>query len=315
VAGRDARTGTKLAAGEDIYGPFEAGFGAMQDFVLEALGCSPASKGYVVGGIDTNTSEMMMAHQCNIELPRTENSGARGYISLLDECGGHTREYHFHERLSCLYDGSSPGHSAQIGQGNDGGLLYGKFEAAGELPQLDACGGHFGGTPESPDEDVYHYHVQDRPPFTFGCYGPNDDGSLVTVEQCREFYPGCDGNVATLQTSGGPVEYDDWCPCFDADGSNTGEDIRELPATASAHGHNASKSKTGAAGFMRKHSTEPASWRAGAHHPALFAGLAAIAVLLAPLAAWRLRRSRPAASDLVPQEPGDSQLTSTSPTE
>ncbi len=35
-------------------------------------------------------------------------------MSLLDECGGHTREYHFHERLSCLYDGATGGHSPKV---------------------------------------------------------------------------------------------------------------------------------------------------------------------------------------------------------
>ena len=64
--------------------------------------------------------------------------------------------------------------------------MYGKWEdfENGLLPELDACGAHFGYTPESPDVEVYHHHVQDSPPFTFGCYGPNDDNTLVTVEQC-----------------------------------------------------------------------------------------------------------------------------------
>ena len=32
---------------------------------------------------------------------------------------------------------------------------------------------------------VYHYHVQDKPPFTFGCFGPDVDATgnekLVTL--------------------------------------------------------------------------------------------------------------------------------------
>ena len=77
--------------------------------------------------------------------------------------------------------------------------------------------------------DVYHYHVQDGPPFTIGCFGPNDDGSLVTVPQCREFYTGCgDGDAETLKTTDGEIEYDYWCPCYDANGSNSGKDIAEL---------------------------------------------------------------------------------------
>ena len=55
----------------------------------------------MAGGIDTYTAEQMVAHQCSVTLPRIEGDA---YISLIDECGGHTNEYHFHERLKCLYD-------------------------------------------------------------------------------------------------------------------------------------------------------------------------------------------------------------------
>eukprot|EP00428_Durinskia_dybowskii_P057295 CAMPEP_0170324958 /NCGR_PEP_ID=MMETSP0116_2-20130129/63332_1 /TAXON_ID=400756 /ORGANISM="Durinskia baltica, Strain CSIRO CS-38" /LENGTH=49 /DNA_ID= /DNA_START= /DNA_END= /DNA_ORIENTATION= len=43
------------------------------------------------------------------------------------------------------------GHSAQVGQGGDGGYLYGKWEdfSTSVRPVLDACGGHFGATPDS----------------------------------------------------------------------------------------------------------------------------------------------------------------------
>ena len=52
--------------------------------------------------------------------------------------------------------------------------LYGKWldADAGTLPKLDACGGRFGVTPDSPNRVIYHYQVQDRSPFTFGCFGP-----------------------------------------------------------------------------------------------------------------------------------------------
>merc|ERR1712176_349875 len=120
VGGMDARTKTSFSAGENIYGPFEAGFGSQQDFILEALGCAQGSLGHVAGGIDTQTAEQMVAHQCDILLPRVVNDGVDGYVSLLDECGGHTREYHFHEKMSCLYNGTSGGHSPQIGEANDG---------------------------------------------------------------------------------------------------------------------------------------------------------------------------------------------------
>lgn len=90
ATGTDSRTGKVFEVGENIYGPFEAGFGTQQDFILEDLGCSPGSLGHVAGGIDTYTAEQMVSHQCGITLPRIEGDS---YISLLDECGGHTREY------------------------------------------------------------------------------------------------------------------------------------------------------------------------------------------------------------------------------
>ena len=69
-------------------------------------------------------------------------------------CGGHTNEYHNHERLICLYDEDAPGHSTKVGtagrlNGNggydeNGTPIYGKYSATGVTPSLDACGGRFG---------------------------------------------------------------------------------------------------------------------------------------------------------------------------
>ena len=107
-------------------------------------------------------------------------------------------------------------------------LCSGKWEATSTLPELDACGGHFGYTPESPSTLVYHYHVQASPPFTFGCFGPatNSDGhqTLVTLDACRALYTGCGDTSSrlSLTTSAGTVQYDPWCPCYDADASNVG---------------------------------------------------------------------------------------------
>jgi hypothetical protein len=88
----------------------------------------------------------MVAHQCGITLPRTESDGA--YVSLLDACGGHTAEYHFHERMTCLYS-ESGGHSPKIGEATDGTPIYGRWEnfEAGELSpgrssHFDACTFH-----------------------------------------------------------------------------------------------------------------------------------------------------------------------------
>jgi hypothetical protein len=226
VTGTDTRSGKTFPVGENIYGPFEAGFTSQQNFILEGLGCADGNDGHVAGGIDTATAEQMVAAQCGITLPRVEGNS---YVSLIDECGGHTNEYHFHERMSCLFKAEG-GHSTKVGEAMDGQDLFGKWEdfAKQALPELDACGGHHGVTPDSNGKSVYHYHVQDAAPFTVGCFGPNDDGSLVTVAQCRAFYDGCDGDLVSVTFPGGAKQYDLWCPCYDADGSNTGVDITEL---------------------------------------------------------------------------------------
>lgn len=110
--------------------------------------------------------------------------------------------------------------------------LYGKWEdkVANLLPLLDACGAHFGPTPDSNDTIVYHYHVQDKAPFTVGCYGPTADNRLVGVAACRALYTEC-SNAAEDVIIGRKqkVKYVRGCPCWDADGTNTGP-INELPA-------------------------------------------------------------------------------------
>jgi hypothetical protein len=224
VSGKEPQSGQTFAAGENIYGPFEAGFSAQQADILAGLGCA-TGRGYVPGGIDTQLAELVVAYDCGVELPREENGK---YIALLDRCGGHTIEYHFHQQMNCLYENVG-GHSAQVGKALDMQPIYGKYEnyATGELPLLDACGGHFGITPDSGTTVVYHYHVQDKAPHTIGCFGPAvaADGtsfSLVTLAQCRSLYPGCgDGDTITLSTAGGSVLYDPWCPCYDELGFNS----------------------------------------------------------------------------------------------
>jgi len=213
-----------------VHGPFEHGFGSAQDEFLLGLGCRSASDGYLPGGIDTLTSEEMVAHSCNIELPRQDG---RDYVGLLDECGGQggqgdapTESYHFHERLDCLYDGDAGGHSTKVAIGLEGTPLYGKWEDREtlEIPALDACGGHFGATPDSRGEVVYHNHVSDLPPFTFGCYGPgrdaNQNPALVSLEECRALYPQClDQEQLRVTTASGTLAYDPYCPCFSPEGN------------------------------------------------------------------------------------------------
>ena len=121
--------------------------------------------------------------------------------------------------LECLYEEAGE-HSTKVGETLDGTQdLFGKWEdySQQDLPSLDACGGHFGITPESDGETVYHYHVQDKAPFTFGCYGPNSDGSVVTLAQCKALYSDCDQASSTISitTSFGTFDYNLWCPCFD----------------------------------------------------------------------------------------------------
>jgi hypothetical protein len=232
------------AVGENIYGPFEAGFSSAQEDILAGLGCA-TGKGYLDGGIDTGTSTSIVARDC---------IGETGSLTsgLVDSCGGHTSEYHFHESLSCCtaIDGSD-GHSGQVGKALDGRYLYGKNEMTGSLPNLDACGGHWGTTP---DGYSYHYHVQEKAPFTIGCYGPNDDNSVVTLAQCRALYSGCTAtpNTYSVQTGStwpttadGTVSYALWCPCYDAAGSNVGTSALPCEADAAAPGCTKMGAETG----------------------------------------------------------------------
>ena len=214
-------TGGAIPVDENVYGPFEAGFTEQQKDILLGLGCteSNVASAYLIGGLDTAKAEAIVATKCNVVLPRLSTDGST-YISLLDQCGGHTQEYHFHERLACLYDVNNAAgtHSPAVAKTviNDQ-LLYGKWEAANTEPTLDACGGHWGRTPESPNVDVYHYHIQTKAPFTIGCFGPNADNSTVTIDQCRDLYDECAHDKVT--NASGEGNYTPYCPCY-VDGSN-----------------------------------------------------------------------------------------------
>ncbi len=273
--------GATRIAGENIYGPFEAGFGPTQNMVITGqMGCTPdTSLCYSEGGSDVTIAEKICAYNCDITLPRTEDGK---YYGFLDNCGGHTQAYHYHKDLGCLYTtaanskhsirvaevqenaggwnggggggggggswgggsggpgggggGSGGGGSGRPGGGGGGGRrrlaagqgVYGKWEDFSNslLPTLDACNGQWGRTPDSPDEDIYHYHITEHPPFTIGCYGPNDDNSLVTVQQCRDVYDECSETAKlelfTVKDKNGVVKtfpYQPWCPCWDKSGA------------------------------------------------------------------------------------------------
>ena len=77
-----------------------------------------------------------------------------------DRCGAHPQQkgvYHYHsEPLSISYDDAS-----FIGVMRDGYAIYGRHDADGSIPELDAAGGHVGTTPDSATP-VYHYHVNEQ---------------------------------------------------------------------------------------------------------------------------------------------------------
>lgn len=86
-------TNTFLDVGENIYGPFEAGFNEQQKDLFLQLGCTEdnVEGAYVVGGIDTHTVVSIINEACDISIPYTDGEGT--YRDLLDQCGGHTTEY------------------------------------------------------------------------------------------------------------------------------------------------------------------------------------------------------------------------------
>ncbi|CAJ1375607.1 unnamed protein product [Effrenium voratum] len=226
--------GDSIPTDAHIFGPFEAGFGEQQKGIIESWGCSDASVVYdSEGGKDLNIAEASVAKACSIQLPRIVGET---YYGIVGPCGGHTGDYHFHRGFGCLYQ-ESGSHSTKVGV-VAGYNLYGKWEdyANNQLPLLDACGAHFGPTPES-SSNVYHYHVQDQAPFTVGCYGPSASNGLVSVAECRALYPKCDndgGAGTAIETHAGTVTYDKFCPCWDGAGSNMGTNIVELPALSTS---------------------------------------------------------------------------------
>lgn len=78
-----------------------------------------------------------------------------------DRCAGHpqmTGMYHYHaEPTSITQDDAG-----FVGMLRDGNPIYGRRDADGSLPTLDADGGHTGVTPDSPSVPVYHYHVNEQ---------------------------------------------------------------------------------------------------------------------------------------------------------
>ena len=186
----------------------EAGFS--NDQLSRFFGCKN-SNAAIPGGLDTLLAERLAEYQCGLEDHE---------VDILDSCGGHANPYHYHERMTCLYHADvATGHSTRIGTALDGNGIYGKYINGGVVPtDLDACGGRTGVTPDSNGKEVYYYVVQDRAPFTVGCFGP-----VESVQECRDLYETCgDGDAYEITTNEGTVLYDPDCPCYDAQGSNIG---------------------------------------------------------------------------------------------
>jgi len=187
----------------NIFGPMENGFSADQP------GARCLGNTVVPGGIDTNLAEHMMDYVCTDET-----------FTILDTCGGHAVPYHYHERMSCLYNSDHlSGHSTRIGTAGDGNGIYGMYIDGGVEPSdLDYCGGRFGVTPDSIGLEVYYYPITAAAPFSVGCYGP-----VETQDECFALYPSTcldSGGVEEVTTEYGSGLYQLDCPCYDANGSN-----------------------------------------------------------------------------------------------
>jgi hypothetical protein len=89
--------------------------------------------------------------------------------ATFDRCGGHPQMagmYHYHSEPLAI----SNDDSRLVGVLRDGYPIYGRRDADGSLPTLDAQGGHTGTTPHS-TTPVYHYHVNEQTSTNPGTLG------------------------------------------------------------------------------------------------------------------------------------------------
>lgn len=82
----------------------------------------------------------------------------------LDYAGAHNGPsgYHYHLESADVPENTTLSYDDEklVGIMADGFLLYGRREMDGEYPtDLDESGGHFGVTPHSNGEEIYHYHI------------------------------------------------------------------------------------------------------------------------------------------------------------
>jgi len=78
-------------------------------------------------------------------------------VGSFDRCQGHPDQrggYHYHSEPYAI----SYADDRLIGVLRDGSFVYGRLDADGSVPQLDAHGGHSAPTPDS-SAAVYHYHA------------------------------------------------------------------------------------------------------------------------------------------------------------
>jgi hypothetical protein len=140
-----------------------------------------ASRSYTVSfptAPDTTATSMQMVAVVGLALngvPIYANFAAPGddiftEAATFDRCGAHPQmagAYHYHsEPYSISYDDSR-----FIGVMRDGYPIYGRRDANGDLPTLDAYGGHTGTTAHSPATGVYHYHVNEQTSASPGTAG------------------------------------------------------------------------------------------------------------------------------------------------
>lgn len=101
-----------------------------------------------------------------------------------DYAGGHVGPsgYHYHSESLDVPENTVLSHndSTLVGIMADGFLIYGRKEIDGSYPgDLDESGGHFGITPHSNGEEIYHYHIVNE--YYFGnliiLFGGNFMGS------------------------------------------------------------------------------------------------------------------------------------------
>ena len=88
-----------------------------------------------------------------------------------DYAGGHVGPsgYHYHSESMDVPENTTLSHDDEklVGIIADGFLIYGRREMDGSYPtDLDDSGGHFGVTPHSNGEEVYHYHIVNK--YYFG---------------------------------------------------------------------------------------------------------------------------------------------------